>query len=144
MWRAAATLAMVALVAAVAALAYASPRKNSVVSLPRLEPTTRVVRIHGRETLLVINLEVEHLPHGVRVHVSCGACRRLGGAIQLRSRPGTHLLRGVNWLLAPGRSIKVSLTKHGAVGRVLLLVADRTQRRLVLHAAGGPSRARRA
>jgi hypothetical protein len=129
-------VAMTVLAAAVAAFAYASPSKHSVVSLPRLEPTTRIVRIDGRQTLLVINLEVAHVPNGVRVHVSCGACRRLGGAFHLRSSRGTSLFSDVNWLLAPGRSIRVSLTKRGAVGRILLLVADRTRRRLVLHAAG--------
>ena len=129
-------LAAVGLAASVAGgLASASGAGSVVLPLPGLSPTTKVVRIDGKKVLLVVDLRVTHIESGAKLLVSCG-CERVAGPIRKSRTATTKTFREVNWVLAPGHAINVSVTKPPAVGRYMVLVSNPRTRRLVFRVAG--------
>jgi hypothetical protein len=116
-------LLSIALVAAIAAAAAGAAAAAPVAPIPRVYSLVSATRFHHRRVLLVRTFEVYSVS-SLQVRVSCNGCPRLRGRIR-RSRPtpGAMLLRGVNWILRPGRQVAVLVSGSGVIGRYITLTS---------------------
>jgi hypothetical protein len=111
--------------------------KETIAPIPKIHDVTSLVRIDGRQDLLVKSLEIYGIP-GLKLQVSCGRCKRFRGRIhESHPAPGATLFRGVNWILQPGLTVSVAVYRAGQVGRYLRLGAlTGSQPSLVFEASG--------
>jgi hypothetical protein len=117
--------------ALVALLAAAATAQAAVVALPRVSAKTEQRGSGAAATLIVRSLLVRRL-HG-SLSVRCNRCRRLVGRIRVtRASSTSKQFSGVNWILRPGRAVKVTVTRRASTGRFLLLVARRRGSHLAL------------
>ncbi len=113
------------LIAAVACAVPATAAARRAVPMPQVQVTARTIDYHGRPALLIQSITVAHVK-GVRLHVTCGGCRRYPTPIrETYPKPGVKRFSRVNWIVAAGRSIHVIVTSKGRLGRYLLLGAGR-------------------
>jgi len=97
--------------------------EEPIAPIPKIHDVTSLVRVDGRQDLLVKSLEIYGIP-GLKLQVSCGRCKRFRGKIhQSHPAPGATLFRGVNWILEPGLVVSVAVYRAGQVGRYLRLGA---------------------
>ena len=111
--------------------------EETIAPIPKIHDVTSLVRVDGRQDLLVKSLEIYGIP-GLKLQVSCGRCKRFRGKIhQSHPEPGATLFRGVNWILQPGLVVSVAVFRAGQVGRYLRLGAlTGSQPSLVFKASG--------
>jgi hypothetical protein len=97
--------------------------EETIAPIPKIYDVTSLVRVDGRQDLLVKSLEIYGIP-GLKLQVSCGRCKRFRGKIrQSHPAPGATLFQGVNWILQPGLVVSVAVFRTGQVGRYLRLGA---------------------
>ncbi len=130
----------VVLSAAVGMLTFAPVSDGASIAapVPTVTGTVRPVRIDGHERLLLTSIGVYGIGN-LKLSVGCvGGCLRYPGPIRVsHPRPGAKLFRGTNWVLAPGRAVRIAIYHKGVIGRYLVLGA-RLKRKphLVLRRSG--------
>jgi hypothetical protein len=97
--------------------------EETIAPIPKIHDVTSLVRIGGRQDLLVKSFEIYGIA-GLKLRVSCERCKRFRGKIdKSHPAPGATLFQGVNWILQPGLVISVAVFHTGQVGRYLRLGA---------------------
>jgi hypothetical protein len=95
---------------------------GKVVPEPQVRVTAHPIEFHGKRAVLVRNITVAHV-QGVHLQVTCEQhCVRYPTPIR-ESEPakGVKRFAGANWIIVAGHQIHVTVTRHGRIGRYLIL-----------------------
>lgn len=116
--------------------------RRRVLPLPGVRVGARRTRFDGHQALIVRSIIVSRIG-GVKLSISCGGCQRYPTPVRrVWLRRGVERFSGVDWIVLVGRDIRVSVSRHGRIGRYLLLGVG-AHRSLVYEASGCLSAKRR-
>lgn len=111
------------LTALVALLCLAGPAQaaRGVLPVPKVRVVAHRISFHGDKALLVRSITISRIAH-VKLRVTCEHCVRYPTPIrETKPKPDTKRFAGVNWIIVVGRHIHVRSTRHGKIGRYLVL-----------------------
>ncbi len=82
------------------------------------------MRLAGHDRVVVTSIGIYGIGD-LKLSVSCiGGCLRIPGPIRVsRPEPGAKVFLGTNWVLAPGRAIRIAIYRDGSIGRYVILAA---------------------
>jgi hypothetical protein len=103
----------------------------------RFDVTTRVkpILVGGTPALEVREVRISGI-HG-HLHAGCNKCRRLAGHLRRTRSERTLTITNANWIITARRSVLISVTKPGRVGRFVRLgIVKSHPERLVFRDSG--------